>query len=190
MAAAVPSLPAFPTRQQFAECFPAVVISKQDAYYDATRDACAEFSIDTAPRVASFLAQVGHETAGLVFLEELGGVSHFLRYEGRHDLGNRTPGDGVRYHGRGLFPLVGKTNYAKAGALLGLPLVEQPELAAQMPAAARIGALHWQIRGLNEFADMDSEDGFRRLTQRLTGGLLGYPARHARWKAIRKIMEA
>lgn len=182
------SLPAFPSREQFSEMFKRLRLNQHGPYYDAIRDACAEFGIDTPLRVAAFLAQVGHETMSLVFLEELGGTSYFLRYEGRRDLGNTTQGDGIKYHGRGLVQLTGKANYVEFGRRLGLDLVGDPEQAGKMPAAARIGAAFWSMRGLNAFADMDSEDGFRRMTQKLNGGLNGYADRHARWKAIRKIM--
>lgn len=183
-----PAPSTFPTRDGFAAIFLKLRMSLQDAYYDAIRDACAEFGIDTPLRVAGFLAQVGHETGGLQYLEELGGTSYFLRYEGRRDLGNTTQGDGIKYHGRGLVQLTGKANYVEFGRRLGLDLAGDPAQAGKMPAAARIGAAFWSMRGLNAFADMNSEDGFQRMTKRLNGGLLGYADRHARWKAIRKIM--
>ena len=120
----------FPSREQFAAAFPKLRMSLQDGYYDAIRDACAEFEIDTPFRVAAALAQWGHETGGLQYLEELGGTSYFLRYEGRKDLGNTIQGDGVRYHGRGIPMLTGKANYAEFGRLLGVDLLGFPGLAA------------------------------------------------------------
>ena len=184
-----PASPAtFPTREQFSEMFKHLRLSFHEPYYEAIRDACAEFGIDTPLRVAAFLAQVGHETMGLQFLEELGGIQHWKDYEGRRDLGNTTQGDGIKYHGRGLVQLTGKANYVEFGRRLGLDLAGDPGQAGKMPAAARIGAAFWSMRGLSAFADLNSEDGFQRMTKRLNGGLLGYTDRHARWKAIRKIM--
>lgn len=46
--------------------------------------------------------------------------------------------NGVAYFGRGFVQLTWEDNYRKAGAALGLPLVEKPELALQSKVAARI----------------------------------------------------
>jgi putative chitinase len=72
-----------------------------------------------------FLAQIGHESGYLQYVQELASGK---AYEGRADLGNTSPGDGVRYKGRGLIQITGKRNYALAGLALDLPLLEKPEL--------------------------------------------------------------
>lgn len=49
-------------------------------------------------RAALFAAQIGHESVGLQYMEE---IASGQAYEGRADLGNVHPGDGVRYKGSG-----------------------------------------------------------------------------------------
>lgn len=56
-------------------------------------------------------------------------------YEGRLDLGNTQPGDGVRYKGRGFVQITGRTNYQAWSNRLGVDLVGQPSL-AQVPEHA------------------------------------------------------
>lgn len=91
------------------------------------------------------LATAWHE-ARLMPIRELGGPSYYFRMydiEGKRPsvaraLGNTFPGDGAKFAGRGLVQLTGRTNYARAGAYLGLDLIAQPDLALEPANAARI----------------------------------------------------
>ncbi len=75
-------------------------------------------------RLAHFMAQLVHESGGFRYMEEIASGS---AYEGRADLGNVKPGDGVRYKGRGPLQCTGRANYRKFGRKIGiaLPAVRQ-----------------------------------------------------------------
>lgn len=65
----------------------------------------------------------------------------FDLYDNRADLGNCGAPDGDSYKGRGFIQLTGKANYEKYGELLGLNLIENPELANEPETAAKLLAL-------------------------------------------------
>jgi putative chitinase len=101
------------------------------------------YSINTFLRRAHFLAQIRKESDGFCTLTEYASGKD---YEGRNDLGNIKPGDGVRYRGRGLIQLTGRTNYRHIGKLLNLPLEENPDLAIVPENAVKLSCLFWQTR--------------------------------------------
>ena len=114
-----------------------------------------EFEISTPQRLRMFLAQIGHESGQLRYVRELASGE---AYEGRVNLGNTEPGDGVKYKGRGLIQITGRSNYALVALALGLPLLEKPELLEQDEPAARSAGWFWYKKNLNSFADMDAFD--------------------------------
>ncbi|ALA48119.1 endolysin [Mycobacterium phage Phlei] len=61
-------------------------------------------------RIAMFIAQTGHESAGFNATEE---YASGAAYEGRTDLGNIHPGDGVRFKGRTWIQITGRSNYTQ-----------------------------------------------------------------------------
>jgi hypothetical protein len=74
-------------------------------------------------------------------------------YEGRKDLGNTQPGDGVKYKGRGYIQLTGRSNYTNYGKALGIDLVNHPELALDPANAALIFAKYFKDRKCNIACD-------------------------------------
>jgi predicted chitinase len=59
-------------------------------------------------------------------------------YGNRADLGNTSPGDGYKYRGRGFIQLTGKDAYKRVGDVIGIDLVNNPELANDPAVAAKI----------------------------------------------------
>lgn len=76
-------------------------------------------------------------------LEESSGA----QYEGRADLGNMEPGDGIKYKGRGYIQLTGRYNYQHFGDELGIDLINFPNLAMDTKIASDIFALYFKERG-------------------------------------------
>lgn len=105
-----------------------------------------------APWTAYALATAYHETAHTMQpVHEQGGPAYLKRMydiEGNRpakarELGNLTPGDGVRFAGRGYPQLTGRNNYVKATEKLKamgivVDLVADPDLAMRLDVAAAI----------------------------------------------------
>jgi putative chitinase len=67
--------------------------------------------------------------------------------------GNKAPGDGWLFRGRGLLQITGRANYCAVGAGLGLPLEDQPQLLEQAEYAAMSAAWWWSKCEMNDMAD-------------------------------------
>jgi putative chitinase len=143
------------------------------------------YHVDRPARLPAFVAQVAHESGRFRFLRELGGATYLARYDGRADLGNTEAGDGARYCGRGLIQLTGRKNYRIYGTALGLPLLEQPELASDPAIAARLALEYWQRNDLNDLAD---EGRFGLITRRINGGTNGAADRLLLWQRAKLIL--
>lgn len=141
-----------------------------------------EFGIDTAKRAAAFLAQIAHESGQLVYTKELASGA---AYEGRHDLGNTQPGDGVRFKGRGLIQVTGRANMVKLAADLKIDCVNHPELLEEPSGASRSAGWFWRSKNLSQFADSDD---FVKLTERINGGHNGLAERQAFWATAKRVL--
>jgi putative chitinase len=142
-----------------------------------------EFEINTPQRIRMFLAQIGHESGQLRYVKELASGE---AYENRKDLGNTSPGDGVRYKGRGLIQITGKSNYARASLGLDLPLLEKPELLEEDLNACRSAGWFWYKNNLNSLADMGL---FKEVTKRINGGYNGYADRYKLYQRALEIIK-
>ena len=156
--------------------------AKAGIFLPALNAAMLEFGINTPARQASFLAQLAHESGQLVYVRELASGA---AYEGRKDLGNTQPGDGVRFRGRGLLQITGRTNYAACGKALGLDLLAQPAMLEQTVNACRSAGWFWQSRGLSALADAGDQVA---VTRRINGGTNGLAERLAYFKVAQKVL--
>lgn len=99
----------------------------------------------------------------------------FDLYDWRRDLGNTGPPDGERFRGRGYVQLTGRANYATYGKIIGLNgrLIEEPELASQPQAAAKLLAafLKDRERRIKEALLESDLAGARRLVNGGSHGL-------------------
>ena len=156
--------------------------SRAGAFLAPLNAAMAEFGITTPARQASFLSQVGHESGSLMYVLELASGK---AYEGRVDLGNTQPGDGVRFKGRGLLQVTGRANYGACGKVLGLDLLARPELLEQTVNACRSAGWFWQTKGLNTLADAGDQV---KVTRRVNGGVNGLAERLALFAAAQRVL--
>ncbi|MCM2291076.1 peptidoglycan-binding protein [Allorhizobium sp. BGMRC 0089] len=128
----------------------------------------------TPLRIAHFLAQVAHESDGFCTLEE---YASGAAYEGRTDLGNVRPGDGVRYKGRGPIQLTGRANYRAFTSWMRridptcADFEARPELVATWPWAGWAAAFFWERNTINtRAADLDD---LVKVTRIVNGGRNG-----------------
>jgi predicted chitinase len=165
--------------QRYAELLPAVLESLANC--DCTNE----------NRVAEWMAQIGHESVGLQYMEEIADGS---AYEGRADLGNTQPGDGPRYKGRGPIQITGRSNYtqvsewAHSKGLVPTPtfFVDQPEQLGTDRYAFRGTEWYWTVArpNINAMADAGDHEGVCRA---INGGLNGFDDRVARFSNARPI---
>jgi putative chitinase len=172
------------TPDHLRDLVPALCAATAETHAAALNPALAAFNIDTPRRIAAALAQFAHETGGFRTLREIGNDAYFARYDGRKALGNRQPGDGLRFKGRGYIQITGRANYAAVADALGLSLLEQPELAEKPKLAAHISGWWWRSRGLNDRADALD---FYRITQIINGGTNGIEQRRRYWERAKQI---
>ncbi|WP_230870831.1 M15 family metallopeptidase [Mycobacterium canetti] len=144
----------------------------------------------TTDRIAMWCAQIGHESGGLYYTEE---IASGAAYEGRSDLGNTQPGDGMRFKGRSWIQITGRSNYTRLSQwaydnkYVGSPtvFVDNPERLAADEYAGLGAAWYWVVARPDINAHADRRD-LETVTRRINGGLNGLPDRRSRYdRALR-----
>lgn len=143
------------------------------------------FQINTALRIAHFLAQIAHESDSFCTTEE---YASGAAYEGRDDLGNVKSGDGKRFKGHGLIQVTGRSNHRNFRLWLdgysGPPDFEAvPSMAAEFPWAVWGAIWFWTVKSCNVLADRDDLIGITRIVNGGSNGLGQRREKLARAKA-------
>lgn len=165
-------------------------------------------------RIAGFLAQTGHESAGYrVIIENLNysanGLATVFRkyfptmvlaqeyarkpekianrvYANRMSNGDEASGDGWKFRGRGLIQLTGRDNYTRLAAALEMTIDETVEYLSTRPGAVVSAGWYWGTNNLNTYCD---QDNFVGLTKRINGGTHGLDERRALYELALSLLQ-
>lgn len=191
-------------------------LSRYAAYLD---EGMARFQIDTPARIAAFLAQVAHESADFMRVEENLNYSwQALRntwptrfpsdefaqryhrnpekianlvYGGRFGNGDEASGDGWSYRGRGLIQITFRENYAAYAQVIADPsIAANPSQLAQPRQAALSACWFWNSKNLNALADAGTEAAFNDITYKINGGWNGKADRIENWAQAKAVLVA
>jgi putative chitinase len=171
-----------------------------DAVIAQIPDAAKKFNISNPLRLAHFLAQCGHESAGFKAIQEnlnysADGLKKIFPkyfpgnlaegyarnpekiaskvYGGRMGNGDETTKEGFKFRGRGYIQLTGKDNYTKFAKFIGEDTVGNPDLVAtKYPLAS--AAFFFDSNKLWDICDKGSDDAtVTAVTKRVNGGTIG-----------------
>lgn len=124
------------------------------------------------------LATIRAETEGFVPISEYQSKYNtrdrpFDLYEGQARLGNKEPGDGPKFRGRGFVQLTGRYNYSRIGQNLGIDLAHNPDIANEPATAGLILAEFLRDHQLAIRAALARRD-LREARKQVNGGSHGY----------------
>ena len=185
-----------------------------DKWAVALNETCEEFAIDNPFRIAGFLSQTAHESAGFKFVSENLNYSaaSLMRvwptrfpnveiaqryamqpekianraYADRMGNGDEASGDGWKYRGRGLIQLTGKNNYVAYSMACDNEALQKPDIVAEPKYAAESAGWFWNVNRLNTLADAQDVVG---MTKRINGGTHGLDDRQMKYSKIMSYFE-
>ena len=186
------------TVEQFSHMFPKN--KNPQGWTTALVDVLPTYEINTPERIASFLAQCGHESAGFTVLQEnlnysadglnkifkkyfptLESAQPYARkpemianrvYASRMGNGDEHSGEGYKFRGRGPIQLTGKANYEACSEFLFQDdtLIKDPDMLLDPEYALHSACWFWWKNDLNKFADTAD---LVTMTKRINGGTIG-----------------
>ena len=180
-----------------------------DAVIAQIPDAAKKFNITNPLRLAHFLAQCGHESAGFKAIQEnlnysADGLKKIFPkyfpgnlaegyaknpekiaskvYGSRMGNGDETTKEGYKFRGRGFIQLTGKDNYTKFAKFIGEDTVGNPDLVAtKYPLAS--AAFFFDSNKLWDICDKGADDAtVTAVTKRVNGGTIGLADRIKHFK--------
>ena len=180
-----------------------------DAVIAQIPDAAKKFNISNPLRLAHFLAQCGHESAGFKAIQEnlnysADGLKKIFPkyfpgnlaegyaknpekiaskvYGSRMGNGDETTKEGFKFRGRGYIQLTGKDNYTRFGKFIGEDTVSNPDLVAtKYPLAS--AAFFFDSNKLWAICDKGADDAtVTAVTKRVNGGTIGLADRIKHFK--------
>ena len=170
-----------------------------EEWYAAMCEILPLWEIDTAERVAGFIAQCGHESRNFNVLTENLNYSakalntffpkYFKRagrdaneyhrqpekianviYANRMDNGDTDSGDGWRFRGGGILQLTGRYNYTEFGEDVEMSAEDAVEYVRTKKGALDSACWFWDENNINKHCDnMD----IVKMTKRINGGTIG-----------------
>lgn len=183
-----------------------------DLWYQALNTILPEYEINTPKRIAYFLAQCAHESAGFTAVKENlnysaeGLLTYFkkyfnvasagvyarkpeqianLVYANRMGNSDEKSGDGYKYRGRGLIQLTGKSTYQKFADHCKITVEEAAKYLETKEGAIKSACWYWQTNSLNKFADVDD---IVTMTKKINGGTNGLEDRKLQYKNFQAIL--
>lgn len=204
------------TAAKLRQIFPQTPLSTLELFVGPINTYCTKHEINTRNRMASFLSQVGHESAGFKALKENLNYSKdaLLRvfpkyfksaalaeryarnpvaigsrvYANRMGNGPESSGDGYKHRGFGAIQLTGKQNQSRFAFWIKKTL-DDAIAYLQTPEGAILGAIwFWEVNDLNKIADK-GEAGVTEMTRRINGGTNGLSDRLTKFKKAYKLLD-
>jgi putative chitinase len=198
------------TSDQLRQLFPRLGTPKELA--DILNDMLPKYGVNTAKRIAAFLAQCGHESGGFTRFEEnlnysatgligtwpkrfpVNIASAYARqperianraYANRMGNGPEESGDGWKFRGRGAIHITGRDNCEAFAESIGKTLDETLEYLGTLEGAIESACWYWTKGNLNHFADAGN---MIEITKRVNGGTIGLDERKALYNKALKVI--
>ena len=186
-----------------------------DSVFQQIPSTCAAFKITTPLRLAHFLSQCGHESAGFKAVSENlnysadglkkifgkyfpGDTTAYSRnpekiaskvYANRMGNGDEKSKEGWKFRGRGYIQLTGKSNYQGFTKFIGEDCVANPDLVAtKYPLAS--AAFFFDSNKLWAICDKGADDAtVTAVTKRVNGGTIGLADRIKHFKEFYNLLK-